>query len=117
MGATERFIGLTVIAIGTSLPELITSIVAAKKGKPDLAVGNVVGSNIFNILFVLGVTSLVAPLPISPSMFWDALFVVVCSITLFLFLFIGKRHAIDRWQGAIFTITYVTYIGTLIALG
>jgi cation:H+ antiporter len=114
LGVTERLIGLTIVAVGTSLPELITSIVAARKGKPDLAVGNVVGSNIFNILFVLGVTSLIAPLPISQSSLRDMLFVIGCSLAVFVFLFVGKRHVIERWQGAAMTMAYIVYVGILI---
>jgi cation:H+ antiporter len=117
VGVTERLIGLTIVAVGTSLPELITSVVAARKGKPDLAVGNVVGSNIFNILFILGVTPLIAPLPISQSSQWDALFVVACSVAVFALLFIGKRHVIQRWQGAAMVLAYVVYISVLMING
>lgn len=117
LGVTERLIGLTIVAVGTSLPELMTSVVAARKGHSDLAVGNVVGSNIFNVFFVLGTTSLIAPLPISQSVLWDMGVALGCSIALFLFLFIGKRNEIDRWQGALMVAAYVTYVTMLIALG
>jgi len=114
LGVTERLIGLTIVAIGTSLPELITSIVAARKGQPNLAVGNVVGSNIFNILFVLGVTAVIAPLPISQASLWDILLVVGCSLSVFICLFIGQRHVIQRWQGAAMVMAYIAYVVTLI---
>lgn len=117
LGVTERLIGLTIVAVGTSLPELITSIVAARKGQSDLAIGNVVGSNIFNVFFILGVTSLIAPLPISQSVLWDMVFAIGCSLAVFLFLFIGKRNEIDRWQGALMVAAYVTYITALIIMG
>ncbi|MBP9828024.1 calcium/sodium antiporter [Patescibacteria group bacterium] len=115
LGVTERLIGLTIVAVGTSLPELITSVVAARKGQSDMAVGNVVGSNIFNILFVLGVTALIAPLPISQSSHLDILIVVGCSLTVFALLFIGLRHVIERWQGASMVVAYIAYIAILIA--
>jgi len=117
LGVTERLIGLTIVAVGTSLPELMTSVVAARKGQPDLAVGNVVGSNIFNIFFILGVTSLIAPLPISTSVLLDMVFAIGCSLAVFLFLFIGKRSEIDRWQGALMVAVYIAYVGTLIVMG
>lgn len=114
LGVTERLIGLTIVAVGTSLPELMTSIVAARKGQSDLAIGNVVGSNIFNVFFVLGVTSLIAPLPISSSVLWDMTVAVGCSLAVFLFLFIGKRNAIDRWQGALMVLAYAAYVTILV---
>ena len=114
LGVTERLIGLTIVAIGTSLPELMTSIVAARKGQSDLVIGNVVGSNIFNVSFVLGITSLIAPLPISPSALWDMTIAAGCSLAVFLFLFIGKRNAIDRWQGALIVMAYVVYVAILV---
>ena len=117
LGVTERLIGLTIVAVGTSLPELLTSIVAAKKGRSNLAIGNVVGSNIFNVFFILGVTSLVAPLPVSNAALFDMLVAVVCALVVFLFLFIGKRNTIDRWQGALMVATYAAYIGALVIHG
>lgn len=114
LGVTERVIGLTIIAIGTSLPELVTSIIAVRKGKPDLAVGNVIGSNIFNVFFVLGATSLFAPLSISSLAINDIFFMIACSFLVSLFLFVGKKHALDRWQGAVMLLLYVAYLGVLI---
>lgn len=117
LGVAERLIGLTVVAVGTSLPELTTSIVAARKGHPDIAIGNVVGSNIFNVFLVLGVTTLIAPLPISPAALWDMLVAAGCALLIFIFMFIGRRHMLDRWQGALMIVTYATYISVLIITG
>lgn len=110
-GVGEHIIGVTVVALGTSLPELVTSVVAARKRHIDLAVGNVVGSNIFNVFFVLAATAVVSPLPFSILAMRDAIFAIGVSVLLFLALFIGKRHAIDRWQGVVFVGLYLLYIG------
>lgn len=109
-GLSERFIGLTIVAVGTSLPELLTSIVAAKKNQSDMAVGNVIGSNIVNVVFILGATSLIAPLAISQAVLWDMGFALAASLLIFVFLFIGKRHVIERWQGVAMVAGYVAYI-------
>lgn len=114
---SEFFISATIIAIGTSLPELVTCVIAARKGDSDLVVGNVVGSNIFNIFWILGVTSIIAPLTFPASATFDLLALVVATVLLFLFMFVGKKHHIDRWQGIFFLILYVTYIGVLIYRG
>ena len=106
---TESVIGLTVVALGTSLPELATSATAARKGNADIAVGNVVGSNIFNIFFVLGISALIHPLPFSPGNNIDLVMVIFASLMLFLFMFTGKRLQLDRWEGLLFIFTYLTY--------
>ncbi|MBU1449017.1 calcium/sodium antiporter [Patescibacteria group bacterium] len=112
-GISERIIGLTIIAIGTSLPELVTSIYAALRNEADIAVGNVVGSNIFNVFWVLGISATVRSLPFSSAAGVDALIAVGASVILFLTLFIGKRHQIDRWQGIAFVGLYLAYLGSL----
>lgn len=117
LGVSERLIGLTIVAVGTSLPELMTSVVAARKGQADLAIGNVVGSNIFNVFFILGVTTLIAPLPVSQAGLWDMAVAVACSFAVFLFLFIGRRHYIDRWQGVVMLLAYAAYVAALIVQG
>lgn len=117
LGVSQSLIGLTIVAVGTSLPELATSIVAARKKKPDIAVGNVVGSNIFNIFFVLGVSSLIAPLPTSAGTQMDLLVVCLATILLFVTLFTGARQKIDRWQGAGMIFIYLIYIAFLVARG
>lgn len=116
-GMSQSLIGLTIVAIGTSLPELATSVAAAYKKNVDIAVGNVVGSNIFNILFVLGVSSLIKPLPFAGSSNVDIAVVIFASLLLFLSMFTGKRHTLDRWQGGLFLVSYVIYIAFLIHAG
>lgn len=109
-GVAEHWIGLTVVALGTSLPELATSVAAAQRGQTDVALGNVVGSNIINILFILGLTAAVSPLPVSAASVQDGLFVCLVSLLLFLFMFVGTRHRLDRWQGAAFLWLYVAFV-------
>lgn len=116
-GVSEALIGLTIVAIGTSLPELFTSAIAAYKKDVDIAVGNVVGSNIFNIFFILGVSALIKPLPFSPALQIDALVAIGASLLLFLAMFIGTRHTLDRWQGVGFIASYVAYIAYLVTRG
>ncbi len=110
MGMSEYFISLTIIAIGTSLPELITSIMAAIKKDVDLAVGNVIGSNIFNILWVLGATSIIRPIAVPGLAIIDLYVLLGATCLLFMFMFIGKKHELDRWQGIIFVLLYALYI-------
>ena len=110
-GLSESVIGLTIVAIGTSLPELATSAVAAWRRNLDIAVGNVVGSNIFNIFFVLGVSAAIRPLPFQTRSNLDIGAVLLSSLLLFLAMFTGKRRSLDRWEGVIFLLLYVGYIG------
>ena len=116
-GLTETFIGLTVVAVGTSLPELVTSAVAAKKGKADLAVGNVIGSNIFNILWILGISALINPLPFDVASNTDIMMMIIASMMLVFAIIIGKRPRIDRWEGWVFVITYIAYLAYLVMRG
>ena len=113
-GMDQNVIGLTIVAVGTSLPELATSVVAAFKKKADIAVGNVVGSNIFNILFVLGISSVIKPITFTSSSNLNVAVVILASLLLFLSMFTGKRQSLDRWEGAVFVIFYIVYIGFLI---
>jgi len=115
IGLSESVIGLTVVAAGTSLPELATSITAALKKRGDIAIGNVVGSNIFNIFFVLGVSSVIRPLPFNPISNFDILTTIIASLLLFIFVFIGKGRRIDRREGSFFFLLYVTYTVYIIA--
>lgn len=117
LGVSEALIGLTVVAIGTSLPELATSAVAAYKKNVDIAVGNVVGSNIFNIFWILGVSSSISPLPFSTKLSFDVWVVIITTIVLFLALFVGKKHVIERWQGGLFVGFYIMYIVFLVIRG
>lgn len=116
-GLSEMFIGLTVVAIGTSLPELATSVIAAKKGESDIAIGNVVGSNIFNVFWILGVTSTIRPLPVNLNANIDILICLMVTLALFVAMFIGKKHKLERWQGALFVLSYFIYIVYLIKRG
>lgn len=116
-GMSEGLIGLTIVAIGTSLPELVTSIIAAKKGQDDIAVGNIAGSNIFNVFWILGLTGTILPLPFSSMLNSDVLMAVAATAMLFVAMFVGNRGKLDRWQGGIFMATYVAYIGYLILRG
>ena len=110
LGVSEKLIGLTVVAIGTSLPELVTSAMAAYRQKTDIAVGNVVGSNIMNILFILALTAVVSPLSFSNDLQVDLWMVIGVTVLLFLALFIGKRRLLERWQGVTFITVYLMYI-------
>lgn len=117
LGISQSLIGLTIVAAGTSLPELATSAVAAYKKNPDIAVGNIVGSNIFNIFFILGISALIKPLPITAQSNADILVLVATSLLLFFFMFTGKRRMLDRWEGAVFILFYVGYTIFLIKRG
>lgn len=112
---SDDIIGLTVVAIGTSLPELATSTVAAFKKNSDIAVGNIVGSNIFNVFLVLAVTSIIHPLPFSTTNNVDVAVMIGSTVLLFLFMLIGReKYAIQRGEGAVFLLGYGGYIVFLI---
>lgn len=106
-GMSDRLIGLTIIAFGTSLPELITSIVAASKGENDIAMGNVVGSNIFNILFILGTATVIRPLEVSGGSFIDIAVLIFCSIVVCLLALPKKK--LTRLSGLVMTALYISY--------
>ncbi|MFH1890980.1 MAG: calcium/sodium antiporter [Candidatus Kuenenbacteria bacterium] len=114
---SEALIGLTIVAIGTSLPELATSAIAAYKRNADIAVGNVVGSNIFNMFWILGLSATIRPLPFSAALNTDVLVTMVATILLFMVMFIGKKHTLERWQGFLFVTLYFIYIAYLIYRG
>lgn len=116
-GLSEALIGLTVVAIGTSLPELATSVVAAMKRQADIAIGNVIGSNIFNIFFVLATTSTILPLSVTGTINFDIIVSIIATVLLFAFMFIGGKHRLSRWQGAIFLSIYIVYLAVLVARG
>lgn len=109
-GLSQRIIGLTIVSIGTSLPELATSVAAVRKRKLDIAIGNVVGSNIFNIFFVLGVSAVVSPFEINESSLVDILLNVLAGLLLFVFVFTGKGRRLDRWEGIVFLLLYAAYM-------
>ena len=104
---SDRVIGLTIVALGTSLPELVTSVTAALRGNADLAVGNVVGSCVFNLLFVLGTSALILPIPCAPNFLNDAY--VAAGATILLLLFGFTQMKITRWEGLLLVVCYVTY--------
>lgn len=109
LGVSEAVIGLTIVAAGTSLPELATSVVAAVKGKPGLAVGNVIGSNIFNVFMVLGLTAVIKPLPFGSIGNYDLGTLVASSVLFWLFGWFYKKRTITRIEGAILAACYVAY--------
>ena len=109
-GMSESTIGLTVVATATSLPELITSIVAALKKNSGIAIGNVLGSNILNIFMVLGISALITPLPFDPMMNKQLMILFAANILMLLFVFTGKGRKISRWEGALLTLGYVGFM-------
>jgi len=113
-GISESVIGLTIVAVGTSLPELVTSAVAAYKNNTDMAVGNAIGSNIFNILWILGFTSVLTPIPFSDHSNQDILMVLISTSALIVAVIVGKRPRISRWEGLIFLSIYAGYLFFLI---
>jgi len=117
LGMSETFIGLTIVAIGTSLPELITSVIAARKGQADLAVGNIVGSNIFNVFWILGLTSIITPVVVPANFFIDGLVGIGAALLLFIFMFLGKKHELLAWKGWVFLLLYVLYTAYLVMRG
>ena len=113
-GISERIIAITIVSIGTSLPELATSVIAARKKNVDIAIGNIVGSNIFNVFFILGLSAVINPVFIQQISNFDMLANIAASILLFIFIFTGKGRRLDRWEGAIFIGLYVAYVAALI---
>lgn len=109
-GISEAYIGLTIVAIGTSLPEMATSIVAAYKKNSDISIGNVVGSNIFNVFLILGTSSVIRPLEFSTKNNVDVVMTVLASLILFFSLFVGKKHEVERSQGILFLLIYIIYL-------
>lgn len=106
-GVSERFIALTIVALGTSLPELFTSVTAARKGNVDIAVGNILGSNVFNILFILGITSLITPIPFESKFLIDT--AISFASVLFILLVSLKNKKIARWAGISLLVAYAGY--------
>ena len=109
-GVSQAVIGVTVVALGTSLPELATSAIAAFKKNPDLAIGNVIGSNIFNVFFVLGISAVIRPLPSYSNLWIDASLAALGSLLLLLFVSTNRNKELKRWQGAFFLVCYGVYL-------
>lgn len=110
MGVSERIISLTLIAFGTSVPELTTSVIAAFKKETDISVGNIIGSNIFNIFGILGITALVRSIPVAQVFQYDVFWVLGISLMLLIFMLPAKGGIIKRWKGAVLLLTYIVYI-------
>lgn len=115
LGVSEAIIGLTIVAAGTSLPELATSITAAVKGKTGIAIGNVIGSNLFNIFFVLGTTATIRPLAFGAIGNFDLITLAVASLLFWIFGWFFKERTITRWEGGILTACYIAYVAVLIS--
>lgn len=109
-GLSEAFIGLTIVALGTSLPELAASIVAARKNQIQMAVGNVIGSNIFNLLWVLGLSALIKPIEFNPDLNFDIIFLILVSLLLFVLIYTGKKLKFTRKEGYVLVALYLIYI-------
>jgi cation:H+ antiporter len=114
VGMSERVIGLTIVSVGTSLPEVVTSLVSVIRGRADIAIGNIIGSNLFNILGILGLSSVVTALPVNPAIvhgdnWW------MLGLTLLLFPLMQTGQVIKRWEGVVLFASYATYIGLLLA--
>ncbi len=107
---TEKIIGLTILAIGTSLPELVTSVVAAIKGNSDIAVGNVIGSNISNLLLIIGVASLISPIEYKISYNFDSFVLIIATLMLTLFPIIPPKNEMNKYYGVIYFLMYILYI-------
>ena len=110
-GLSETLIGLTIVALGTSLPELVTSIVAARKGQNEIAMGNVIGSNLFNILLILGVSAVITPIPVQATSIIDCLFLIAISVVFYL---PARKGKLGRLPGAVMAASYVAYTVYLI---
>ncbi|MFT2010574.1 calcium/sodium antiporter [Pontibacter sp. 13R65] len=117
VGMSESLVGLTVVAIGTSLPELVTSAMAAFRRNIDIAIGNVIGSNIFNLLWILGISAVINPLPFDVVSNEDIMMMIFASTLLIVAIPIGKKNAIDRWNGILFLLVYIAYIVFLVQRG
>ncbi len=113
-GVSEKIIGVTIVAIGTSLPELVTSVVAAIKKNSDIAIGNVIGSNIFNLLFILPISALISPNVYNPSFNVDMFLLIGGTALLFIAMFTGGAKRLDRWEAAILLLVYFGYTGFLL---
>lgn len=111
-GLSERFIGLTIVALGTSLPELFTSVAAARRGNADIAIGNIVGSNIFNILFVVGLSSLIIDIPFASAFNFDTY--VALGAAVLLMLCVLRTQRLQRWAGALMLVCYAVYLGYIL---
>ena len=111
LGLSQRFIGLTIVALGTSLPELFTSVSAARKGNADIAIGNIVGSNIFNILFVIGISASIIPVPFAEGFRFDTVVAIVAAVLLLVCPLRSKK--LKRWAGVLMLLAYAVYFAMI----
>ncbi len=116
LGVTDRIIGLTIVAVGTSLPELFSSVAAARKGQTDMAIGNVVGSAIFNILCVVGISAAITPIYNTNDGFLTD-YVCMIGLTGLLWFFLSTKKTLERWEGIVLLMLYVAYISSTVVLG
>ncbi len=114
-GMSEAVISLTIVALGTSLPELATCVVAALKRNADMVIGNILGSNVFNVFFVLGVSAVIKPLPFNQTLNFDILSGILAVMVLWLFILSSRRKTLKRWHGGVLLAFYVAYISILLA--
>lgn len=115
LGASEGLIGLTIVGIGTSLPEFAVTFIAALKREPAIAVGNIIGSNIFDFFMILGFGALVRPIIFPPDMAEDIIVTVLSALILYGFMYVGQRYILERFQGLIMFILYIIYLGYIIS--
>ena len=116
LNVSLQLIGLTIVSAGTSLPELATSLVAARKGNTDLAVGNIIGSNIFNILFILGASALIRPVNYNLAFNLDGIVLVLGTMFLLVTMFTGEKRKVDRWEATVLLTCYIGYVIYLITM-
>lgn len=114
LGISEKLISLTIVAFSTSLPELITSITATRKGETDMAIGNILGSQLFNILLIIGVSAALTPINYSKGYDSNLILLIVGSIVLGLFPFVGKKNEMTRSNGILFVVTYIAYLVSIV---
>jgi cation:H+ antiporter len=114
LGVSEKIIGLTIVAAGTSLPELVTSIVAATKKNSDIAIGNIIGSNVFNLLLILSISSLIRPIEYNPKFNLDLLILIGGTVFLFTSMLTGQRKKLDRWEAGVLFCFYIIYTTNLV---
>jgi cation:H+ antiporter len=115
LGMSESVISLTIVAFGTSLPELATCIAAALKRNADIVIGNVLGSNVFNIFFVMGTSAVIKPLPFNTVLNFDVVVGIISMLLLWAFLIISGQRTLRRWHGGVFVVMYVAYITFLVS--
>lgn len=115
-GLSEKLIGLTILAAGTSLPELATSAMAAYRKNTDIAIGNVVGSNIFNIFFILGITGVIHPTPYNVAMNFDIYVLGAATVLLMIFMFTLNQRKLDRWEAVLMLLAYIAYTIVLVGM-